>query len=72
MKQKKYPYGTQRWTIVQVNWEETFDISAIDKIKEIYDTQEKQEYLERITKMEVSDLINTLGLNDINIKVNIK
>ena len=49
-----------------------FDISTIDKIKEIYDTQEKQEYLERITKMEVSDLINTLGLNDVNIKVNIK
>ena len=46
--------------------------SPADTIKEIYDTQEKQEYLERITKMEVLDLINTLGLNDINIKVNIK
>ena len=64
--------GTRDGQLLQRYWEETFDISAIDKIKEIYDTQEKQEYLERITKMEVSDLINTLGLNDINIKVNIK
>lgn len=64
--------GTRDGQLLQKYWEETFDISAIDKIKEIYDTQEKQEYLERITKMEVSDLINTLGLNDINIKVNIK
>lgn len=64
--------GTRDGQLLQRYWEETFDISAIDKIKEIYDTQEKQEYLERITKMEVSDLVNTLGLNDINIKVNIK
>ena len=64
--------GTRDGQLLMRYWEDTFDLSAIDKIKEIYDTQEKQEYLERITKMEVSDLINTLGLNDINIKVNIK
>ena len=64
--------GTRDGQLLQRYWEETFDISAIDKIKEIYDTQEKQEYLERITKMEVLDLVNTLGLNNINVKVNIK
>ena len=42
--------GTRDGQLLQRYWEETFDISAIDKIKEIYDTQEKQEYLERITK----------------------
>ena len=64
--------GTRDGQLLQRYWDDTFDLSAIDKIKEIYNTQEKQEYLERITKMEVLDLINTLGLNDINIKVNIK
>ncbi|MGN1379142.1 MAG: hypothetical protein ACI4XR_01935, partial [Bacilli bacterium] len=64
--------NTRDGQLLQRYWSETFNESAIDKIKEIYDTQEKQEYLEKITKMEVMDLINTLGLNKINVKINIK
>lgn len=58
--------------LLQRYWEETFDMSAIDKLNEYYDDMNKEEYLQSIAKREVLSLINTLGINKTNININIK
>lgn len=57
-------------SLLQRYWEETFVESAKDKLNEYY--EEKEDYLNSIARKEVLDLINTLGLNKTNVKINIK
>lgn len=57
---------------IQRYWIESFSTSAIDKLEEYYDSGAMRDKLEENTRREVRDLINTLGLNNTNVKINIK
>lgn len=57
---------------LQRYWIESFNESAIDKIKEYYDSGVMRDKLEQNAKKEVMDLLNTLGLNRTDVKINIK
>lgn len=57
---------------IQRYWIESFNTSAINKINEYYDRGEMRDKLEENARREVRDLINTLGLNNTNVKINIK
>ena len=57
---------------IQRYWIESFNTSAINKINEYYDRGEMRDRLEQNAKKEVMDLLNTLGLNRTNVKINIK
>lgn len=57
---------------LQRYWIESFSTSAIDKLEEYYDGGTMRDKLEENTRREVRDLINTLGLNNTNVKINIK
>lgn len=57
---------------LQRYWIESFSTSAIDKLEEYYDSGTMRDKLEENTRREVRDLINTLGLNKTNVKINIK
>jgi hypothetical protein len=57
---------------LQRYWIESFSTSAIDKLEEYYDSGTMRDKLEENTRREVRDLINTLGLNNTNVKINIK
>ena len=51
---------------------ESFNTSAIDKIEEYYEMGVMRDKLEDYSKREVLNLVNTLGLNKININIEIK
>lgn len=51
---------------------ESFNTSAVDKIEEYYDKGVMRDKLEDYAKKEVKGLIDSLGLNQTNIKINIK
>ncbi len=57
---------------LQRYWIESFSTSAIDKIDEYYDSGAMRDKLEESARREVRDLVNTLGLNRVNVKINIK
>lgn len=57
---------------LQRYWIESFSTSAIDKLEEYYDSGTMRDKLEENARREVRDLINTLGLNSVNVKINIK
>lgn len=57
---------------IQRYWIESFSTSAIDKLEEYYDSGTMRDKLEENARREVRDLINTLGLNKTNVKINIK
>ena len=57
---------------LQRYWIESFSTSAIDKIDEYYDSGTMRDKLEESARREVRDLVNTLGLNRVNVKINIK
>ena len=57
---------------LQRYWIESFSTSAIDKIDEYYDRGAMRDKLEENARREVGDLVNTLGLNRVNVKINIR
>jgi hypothetical protein len=57
---------------IQRYWIESFSTSAIDKLEEYYDSGTMRDKLEENGRREVRDLVNTLGLNKTNVKINIK
>ena len=57
---------------LQRYWIESFSTSAIDKISEYYDRGTMRDKLEENARREVGDLVNTLGLNRVNVKINIR
>lgn len=57
---------------LQRYWIESFSTSAIDKLEEYYDSGTMRDKLEENARREVRDLVNTLGLNRIDVKINIK
>ena len=57
---------------IQRYWIESFNTSAINKINEYYDRGEMRDRLEQNAKKEVLDLLNTLGVNKTNVRINIK
>jgi hypothetical protein len=57
---------------LQRYWIESFNTSAIDKINEYYSSGAMRDKLEEYAKKEVMSLINTLGLNRTDVKIEIK
>ena len=53
-------------------WEDTFDIKATQQIKDYYNTVDNESYLKSIAKREVRDLLTTLGIDNLNVKVSIE
>ena len=53
-------------------WEDTFDIKALQQIKDYYNTVEKEEYLMSVAKREVRSLLTTLGVDNLDVKIVIK
>ena len=57
---------------LQRYWIESFNTNAIDKINEYYDSGTMRDKLEEYARKEVVNLINTLGLNRTDVKIEIK
>ena len=57
---------------LQRYWIETFSTSAIEQLETYYDGGIMRDKLEEITRREVKMLIDTLGINQTNVQINIK
>lgn len=50
---------------------DSFIKSAKDNLKDLYSTEAKQQYINKVAEEEVRNLISTLNLNNVTVKVNI-